>query len=103
MANELVKSNPTTLTITPGAVSLEGLTEIQQNELRMYAAKNGVDLAADAATRKMRLEASAAEVDMTTNAIGAIRRAGGKYDIKMTAQTATGAISIRAKKGVIFD
>ena len=103
MANELVKNNPNSLTITPGTVSLEGLTEAQQNELRLYAAKTGIDMAADAATRKMRLEASAAEVDMTTNAIGSIRRAGGKYDVKMTAQTATGAISIRAKKGVSFD
>ena len=51
MSNEIVKkdNSDSMLTIGPGPISLEGLDPSDQNELRMLAAKKGIDLAADAA------------------------------------------------------
>ena len=101
MANEIVAHNDETLTISTSAVSLDRLTPEQQNELRFIAAKKGIDLASQVATSQVRLQAAGAEVDMTVNALKGVRNAGGRYKISMSSQTATGTISIEAKKGVL--
>ena len=104
MGTEMVKSETQSslLTIGAGPISLEGLTPTQQNELRMLAAKKGVDLAADAAKKQLQLQAASAEVDVVLCAAKRLNDIGARACITSTSKTATGAISIRAKKGLIF-
>ncbi len=102
MSNEIVRKDGTDsmLTIGPGPISMEGLAPSQVNELRMLAAKKGIDLAADAAQKQMQLQAAMAEVDGTLNAAKRLVASGARGSITATSQTATGSISIKIKKGL---
>lgn len=103
MGTEIVKSEdcvPLAM-VGSGPISLDGLTPAQQNELRMLAAKKGIDLAGEAATMKLRLQAAAAEVDVALNAAKQLSTIGTRVSIESTSTTATGNIKIKAKKGLI--
>ncbi len=104
MKTEIMKndSQAPMISIQPGPISLDGLTPDQQNELRMLAAKKGIDLAADAAKKKLQLQAATAEVDVAICAAKQLADVGARISLESSSQTATGTISIKAKKGLFI-
>ncbi len=104
MDTEIVakNSNAPMVTIGAGPIALDGLTPAQQNEIRMLAAKKGIDLAADAAKMQLQLQAATAEVDTVLTAAKGLQSAGARISIESTSHTATGTITIKAKKGLIL-
>lgn len=102
MANEVVKSDSNTLQINLGSVQLDGLDDQQKQSLRMLVAQKQVELATELAKKKIVLDATQAEVTITTGAVDSASGLGGSYDIQLNTQTANGNLRIRAKKGFIF-
>lgn len=104
MSTEIVKRDAASaaITIGTGPISMEGLTLEQQNELKMLAAKKGIDLAAKAADMQLQNQAASAEVNAVLAAAKGFSDSGVGIKIESTTHTATGTISIKAKKGLIF-
>ena len=104
MSTKIVKkdNSDAMITIGSGPISMDGLTPEQQNRIRMLAAEKGIDLAADAAQKKLLLEAATAEVTTVMNAAKGLVDMGARVSITSNSQTATGDISIKVKKGLIF-
>lgn len=97
MANEVVKQD--TLNLSLGTINLAGLTDEQRNSVAVLVAQKQVELAAALAEKKIQLDSSMADIDVATNKIQELQRAGGKFRVEAEFKTATGSVKIQGKKG----
>lgn len=103
MKNEMVKSQTSApITVTAGMISVEGLTLEQQNELRMLAAKKGLDLTLGVQESQVRMQAAGAEMEMAKATIANLSANTGSFSAKFSGKTVTGDYEIKAKKGLFL-
>ena len=87
-----------TLALNLGTVQLDGLNDEQVRQLRLILAQKQLELAAELAEKKIKLDVAQTEVSLATSVVKMVNRTGSNYSIKLKAQTATGNISINARK-----
>lgn len=103
MGNEVVKASQSApITVTSGMIQTEGLTPEQQNELRMLAAKKGLELTFGVQEAQVRMQASEAELNLAKGTIAEMSSNQGSFSAKFTGKTVTGEYEIKAKKGLFL-
>jgi len=99
---ELTKTDNQTLALNFGSVNLSDLTEEQKNEVRMIVAKKQVELAAEFATRKIKLDSAVADMRATLDVVDRLSQTSSSFKVNSTHTTSSGSTTITAGKIKLF-
>lgn len=95
--NEIVKKTDSSLDLTQG-LSLEGLSEVQKQSLLTKVQDAKIDLAKDLAQRKLKLQSSSADMDVTVNTANRLEQGKNDYHISSSHETASGHTEIKVSR-----